>query len=101
MQEGFALQRIRHIGIAAHIDAGKTTLSERILFLCGKTLRLGEVDEGQATLDWLPQERERGITITAAATTVGWRGHEINLIDTPGHVTSPRRSSAPCGSWTV
>jgi elongation factor G len=86
MQEGFALQRIRNIGIAAHIDAGKTTLSERILFLCGKTHRLGEVDEGQATLDWMPQERERGITITAAATTVGWRGHEINLIDTPGHV---------------
>lgn len=86
MSREFVLSRIRNIGIAAHIDAGKTTLSEAMLFLCGKTHRFGEVDEGQATLDWMPQERERGITITDAATTIPWKGHTINLIDTPGHV---------------
>ncbi|MGQ9700543.1 MAG: GTP-binding protein, partial [Candidatus Bipolaricaulaceae bacterium] len=86
MDRRYALQRIRNIGIAAHIDAGKTTLSEAMLFLCGKRHRFGGVDEGQAALDWMPQERERGITITAAATTIPWRGHQINLIDTPGHV---------------
>lgn len=86
MERGFALERIRNIGIAAHIDAGKTTLSESMLFLSGRKHRFGEVDEGQATLDWMPQERERGITITAAATTIPWKGHAINLIDTPGHV---------------
>ena len=80
------MYRIRNIGIAAHIDAGKTTLSEAMLFLSGKKHRFGEVDEGQATLDWMPQERERGITITAAATTLPWKGHTVNLIDTPGHV---------------
>jgi len=80
------MHRIRNIGIAAHIDAGKTTLSEAMLFLSGKKHRFGEVDEGQATLDWMPQERERGITITAAATTLPWKGHTVNLIDTPGHV---------------
>ncbi len=86
MKQGFTMQRIRNIGIAAHIDAGKTTLSEAMLFLSGKKHRFGEVDEGEATLDWMPQERERGITITAAATTIAWKGHVINLIDTPGHV---------------
>lgn len=86
MECGFAMQRIRNIGIAAHIDAGKTTLSEAMLFISGKKHRFGRVDEGQATLDWMPQERERGITITAAATTIPWKGHNINLIDTPGHV---------------
>jgi len=80
------LHRVRNIGIMAHIDAGKTTLSERILFYAGKTHRIGEVDEGKATMDWMPQERERGITITAAATSIAWREHRINLIDTPGHV---------------
>ncbi|MGB9861427.1 MAG: elongation factor G [Candidatus Bipolaricaulaceae bacterium] len=80
------MQKIRNIGIAAHIDAGKTTLSEAMLFLSGKKHRFGRVDEGQATLDWMPQERERGITITAAATTIPWKDHNINLIDTPGHV---------------
>jgi elongation factor G len=80
------IEKVRNIGIMAHIDAGKTTTTERILFYTGKTHRMGEVDEGAATMDWMEQERERGITITSAATTCFWRGHEINLIDTPGHV---------------
>jgi len=80
------LARIRNIGIAAHIDAGKTTVSERLLFVSGVEHKIGEVDEGTATMDYMPEERERGITITAAATTLPWRGHTINLIDTPGHV---------------
>jgi len=81
-----SLETIRNIGIIAHIDAGKTTTTERILFYTGRTHRLGEVDEGSATMDWMVQERERGITITSAATTAQWRGHSINIIDTPGHV---------------
>lgn len=80
------LNLIRNIGLAAHIDAGKTTTTERILFYTGKIRKIGEVDEGSATMDWMPQERERGITITAAATTVYWQDHRINIIDTPGHV---------------
>ncbi len=80
------VDKVRNIGIMAHIDAGKTTTTERILFYTGKTHRLGEVDEGAATMDWMEQERERGITITSAATTCFWQGHQINLIDTPGHV---------------
>lgn len=80
------LERIRNIGIVAHIDAGKTTTTERILFYTGRVHRLGEVDEGSATMDWMIQERERGITITSAATTCFWRDHRINIIDTPGHV---------------
>jgi elongation factor G len=80
------LSKIRNIGIMAHIDAGKTTVSERILFYSGKTHKVGEVHDGVATMDWMPQERERGITITSAATTVSWDGHQITLIDTPGHV---------------
>ena len=76
----------RNIGLAAHIDAGKTTTTERILFYSGKIRKNGEVDEGSTTMDWMPQERERGITITAAATTVFWKDHRINIIDTPGHV---------------
>ncbi|MGB9721718.1 MAG: elongation factor G [bacterium] len=80
------LRLIRNIGLAAHIDAGKTTTTERILFYTGKIRKIGEVDEGSATMDWMPQERERGITITAAATTVYWKEHRINIIDTPGHV---------------
>ncbi|MEO0129764.1 MAG: elongation factor G, partial [candidate division WOR-3 bacterium] len=80
------LKLIRNIGLAAHIDAGKTTTTERILFYTGKIRKIGEVDEGSATMDWMPQERERGITITAAATTVYWKNHRINIIDTPGHV---------------
>ncbi|MGQ0570516.1 MAG: elongation factor G [Armatimonadota bacterium] len=81
-----ALQTTRNIGIVAHIDAGKTTTTERILFYTGRVHRLGEVDEGSATMDWMVQERERGITITSAATTCLWRDHRINIIDTPGHV---------------
>ena len=80
------LRNTRNIGIMAHIDAGKTTLSERILFYCGKSYKIGDVHEGTATMDWMEQERERGITITSAATTCSWREHRINLIDTPGHV---------------
>ncbi len=80
------MARIRNIGIAAHIDAGKTTVSERILFYTGRIHKTGEVHDGAATMDWMQQERERGITITAAVTTCEWRDHEIHLIDTPGHV---------------
>lgn len=80
------LRRIRNIGIAAHIDAGKTTTTERILFYTGRKHRIGEVHEGAATMDWMEQEKERGITITSAATTCLWKDHHINIIDTPGHV---------------
>ncbi|MCM8800215.1 MAG: elongation factor G, partial [Candidatus Omnitrophica bacterium] len=80
------LEKIRNIGIVAHIDAGKTTTTERILFYTGKTYKLGEVDEGTATMDWMIQEKTRGITITAACTTCFWKGYRINIIDTPGHV---------------
>src|SRR5664280_1628363 len=80
------LTKIRNIGIAAHIDAGKTTVTERILFYTGKSHRIGEVLEGTATMDYLPQEQERGITITSAVTTLYWADHEVQLIDTPGHV---------------
>jgi len=80
------LNKVRNIGIMAHIDAGKTTTTERILFYSGRIHRVGEVHDGNATMDWMDQEKERGITITSAATTTTWRGHEINIIDTPGHV---------------
>ncbi|RLT43137.1 MAG: elongation factor G [Chloroflexi bacterium] len=80
------LDHVRNIGIIAHIDAGKTTVSERILFYTGRTYKIGEVHEGTAVMDWMEQERERGITITSAATTAQWDGHTINIIDTPGHV---------------
>jgi elongation factor G len=80
------LQRYRNIGIMAHIDAGKTTLTERVLFYTGRIHRVGEVHDGAATMDWMEQERERGITITSAATTAQWRDHRVNIIDTPGHV---------------
>src|SRR3989339_639089 len=82
----YSLEKTRNIGIIAHIDAGKTTVSERVLFYTGKKHKIGEVHEGEATMDWMDQERERGITITAAATTCFWKGHRINLIDTPGHI---------------
>jgi elongation factor G len=82
----FDLAKIRNIGLAAHIDAGKTTTTERILFYSGRIRKMGEVDEGSATMDWMEQERERGITITSAATTSYWKDHRINIIDTPGHV---------------
>src|ERR1700731_1615570 len=80
------LDRMRNIGIAAHIDAGKTTTTERILYYTGRTHKLGEVHEGTAIMDWMEQEQERGITITSAATTAFWRDHRGNIIDTPGHV---------------
>src|SRR6185312_15786416 len=80
------IERIRNIGIIAHIDAGKTTVTERILFYTGKTYKIGESHEGTAVMDWMEQERERGITITSAATTAEWNEHSINIIDTPGHV---------------
>jgi len=82
----FPLERIRNIGIIAHIDAGKTTITERILYYTGRTYKIGEVDEGTAVMDWMEQEKQRGITITAAATTCYWQDHSINIIDTPGHV---------------
>jgi elongation factor G len=82
----FALQNLRNIGIIAHIDAGKTTTSERVIFYTGRKHKIGNVDEGNTTLDWMEQEKERGITITSAATTCFWKGFRINLIDTPGHV---------------
>ena len=81
-----ALERVRNIGIMAHIDAGKTTTTERILYYTGRTHKMGEVHEGAATMDWMAQEQERGITITSAATTASWRDFRINIIDTPGHV---------------
>ena len=86
MQRNFALDKVRNIGIMAHIDAGKTTTTERILFYTGMTRKLGEVHDGAAVMDYMVQERERGITITSAATTTVWKGHQINIIDTPGHV---------------
>ncbi|HLS88344.1 MAG TPA: elongation factor G [Sphingobacteriaceae bacterium] len=86
MPRDFPLERIRNIGIAAHIDAGKTTTTERILFYTGRVHRMGETHEGAATMDWMVQEQERGITITSAATTCFWKDHRINIIDTPGHV---------------
>ncbi|GHV30427.1 elongation factor G [Clostridia bacterium] len=86
MPREVSLELTRNIGIMAHIDAGKTTTTERILFYTGKTHKIGEVHEGEATMDWMEQEQERGITITSAATTTFWKGHRINIIDTPGHV---------------
>src|SRR5210317_176621 len=80
------LSGVRNIGIMAHIDAGKTTTTERILFYTGRSYKLGEVHEGTAVMDWMEQEQERGITITSAATTCTWDKHTINIIDTPGHV---------------
>ena len=81
-----SLKNVRNIGIMAHIDAGKTTLTERVLFYTGRTHKIGEVHDGGATMDWMAQEKERGITITSAATTAIWDDHRINIIDTPGHV---------------
>jgi small GTP-binding protein len=86
MPRAFTLEMTRNIGIMAHIDAGKTTTTERILYYTGKTHKIGEVHDGGATMDWMEQEQERGITITSAATTCQWRDHRINVIDTPGHV---------------
>src|SRR3978361_1766801 len=86
MANAAQLAKTRNIGIMAHIDAGKTTTTERILFYTGINYKIGEVHDGAATMDWMEQEQERGITITSAATTAEWKGHRINIIDTPGHV---------------
>jgi elongation factor G len=86
MPRQYSLEKTRNIGIMAHIDAGKTTTTERILFYTGATHRIGEVDEGTTTTDWMVQEKERGITITSAAITCFWKDYRINIIDTPGHV---------------
>src|SRR5204863_2231795 len=86
MPRQYSLDKTRNIGIMAHIDAGKTTTTERILFYTGATHRIGEVDEGTTTTDWMVQEKERGITITSAAITCFWKDYRINIIDTPGHV---------------
>ena len=93
MPRQYSLEKTRNIGIMAHIDAGKTTTTERILFYTGVNYKLGETHEGTATMDWMEQEQERGITITSAATTCHWRDTRINIIDTP--------SSAPCECWTA
>lgn len=86
MARDCSLENTRNIGIMAHIDAGKTTTTERILFYTGINHKIGETHEGASTMDWMEQEKERGITITSAATTAYWGGHRINIIDTPGHV---------------
>ncbi len=86
MPRSVDISKVRNVGLTAHIDAGKTTVTERVLFFAGRTHRLGEVHDGEATMDWMPQEQERGITITSAATTAHWKDHRINIIDTPGHV---------------
>ena len=86
MPRQHAIENYRNFGIMAHIDAGKTTTTERILYYTGKSHKIGEVHEGAATMDWLEQEQERGITITSAATTAFWNGKRLNIIDTPGHV---------------
>src|SRR2546429_4121404 len=85
MARTYPLDKVRNIGIMAHIDAGKTTTTERILFYAGRIHKMGEVHDGAATMDWMVQEQERGITITSAATVANWSGHRINIIDTPGH----------------
>ena len=86
MSRTFPLDKLRNIGIMAHIDAGKTTTTERILFYTGVSHKIGETHDGSATMDWMEQEQERGITITSAATHCQWKGYTINIIDTPGHV---------------
>ena len=86
MGREFPLEKTRNIGIMAHIDAGKTTTTERILYYTGVNHKIGEVHDGAATMDWMEQEQERGITITSAATTCHWKGYRVNIIDTPGHV---------------
>ena len=86
MPREIAIKNTRNIGIMAHIDAGKTTFTERVLYHTGKIHKVGETHDGAATMDWMEQEQERGITITSAATTAFWQGHKINIIDTPGHV---------------
>ncbi len=95
------LQKMRNIGIMAHIDAGKTTTTERILYYTGRTHKIGEVHEGTATMDWMEQEQERGITITSAATTCQWGDTHINIIDTPGHVDFTAEVERSFACWTA
>jgi len=95
------MTRIRNLGIIAHIDAGKTTTTERFLFFSGESHKIGEVDEGTAVMDWMEQERERGITITSAVTTISWRDHRLNIVDTPGTWTSRPRCSDRSACWTA
>ena len=101
MPRKYSLEQTRNIGIMAHIDAGKTTTTERILFYTGVNYKIGETHEGTATMDWMAQEQERGITITSAATTCFWRNNRLNIIDTPGHVDLQWKWSAPCECWTA
>src|SRR5438067_4109399 len=98
MAEALPLEKTRNIGIIAHIDAGKTTTTERVLFYTNKIHKVGEVHEGAATMDWMEQERERGITITSAATTSYWKDARINIIDTPGHVDFTVRGGSSGGN---
>ena len=93
MPRQYPLEKIRNIGITAHIDAGKTTTTERILYYTGRIHKIGEVHDGTTTMDWMEQERERGITITSAATYAKWRDCQINIIDTPGHIDLDRKST--------
>ena len=102
------IERYRNIGICAHVDAGKTTTTERVLFYTGVSHKIGEVHDGAATMDWMEQEQERGITITSAATTCFWSGmaqqfeqHRVNIIDTPGHVDFTIEVNVHCVYWTV
>ena len=106
MAREYSLDKTRNFGIMAHIDAGKTTCTERILFHTKRIHKIGEVHEGAATMDWMAQEQERGITITSAATTAFWKGHRLNIIDTPGHVdftveVRPDRARALALRWLV
>ena len=94
------LKKMRNIGIMAHIDAGKTTTTERILYYTGKIHKIGEIDDGQATMDWMQQEQERGITICSAATTTYWNNYQINIIDTPGPLILLRKLNVHLGFWT-
>src|SRR3569832_2156342 len=101
MPRKLPLEKTRNIGIMAHIDAGKTSTTERILYYSGRTYKIGEVHEGAATMDWMEQEQERGITITAAATTCFWRAARINIIDTPGHVDFTIEVARSLRCWTA
>ena len=95
------LSDVRNIGIMAHIDAGKTTTTERILYYTGRSYKIGEVHDGNTVMDWMEQEQERGITITSAATTCLWKDHKINIIDTPGHVDFTVEVERCCEFWMV
>ena len=99
MPRQVSLEQTRNIGIMAHIDAGKTTTTERILFYTGRNRKMGETHDGASTMDWMEQEKERGITITSAATTCFWKEHRINIIDTT--LTSPLRLNVRCAYWTA